>query len=255
MHVTQVHPSGARMRWLELPGTEPARVYVHGLGAMSAPYFTRVACHPLLAGHRSLLVDLLGFGLSDRPADFGYTLGEHADALARMMEAAGVTGARLIGHSMGGSIAVVLASRHPALVSGLVLVDACLDPFPPEPGHPGGSGIAAYAEEEFLRYGRQEIGERVGPHWWSTMRLADPRALHRSAVGLARGGTPTVRELLLRLEVPRALLYPAQDGPPAGDGDLRAAGVRLVPIPGSGHNITLDNPEAFARAASELPGP
>ncbi|MFF5209758.1 alpha/beta fold hydrolase [Streptosporangium sp. NPDC000396] len=255
MRDTQVHPSGARMRWLELPGAEPARVYVHGLGSMSAPYFARVASDPLLAGHRSLLVDLLGFGLSDRPADFGYTMEEHADTLATVLRTAGAAGAQLIAHSMGGAVAILLAGRHPDLVSNLILIDTGLDPVPPAPGSPGSSGITAYTEEDFLRYGRREVRDRVGPHWWSTMRLADPRALHRSAASRARGTTPTLRELLLRLEIPRAFLYPAQDGPPLGAGELRSSGVRVVPIADSGHNITLDNPEAFVRVTSELLGP
>ncbi|WP_248960369.1 alpha/beta fold hydrolase [Sphaerisporangium perillae] len=252
MHDTQVHASGARMRWIELPGSEPARVYVHGLGAMSAPYFAGVAADPLLAGHRSLFVDLLGFGLSDRPADFGYTLEEHADALAEVIAAAGAGGAQLIGHSMGGAVAIVLAARHPGLVSNLVLVDANLDPISPVPARAGGSGIAAYTEEEFLRYGRDEVRDRVGPNWWATMRLADPVALYRTAVNLARGTTPTMRKHLLGLEIPRAYLHPAQDGSPKGADALQAAGVRLVPIPDSGHNIMLDNPGAFARATSDL---
>jgi pimeloyl-ACP methyl ester carboxylesterase len=247
----QVHSSGARMRWLELPGAEPARVYVHGLGAMSAPYFARVAGHPLLADRRSLLVDLLGFGLSDRPADFGYTLEEHADALAEALKSAGAAGTQVIAHSMGGAVAIVLAARHPGVVADLVLVDANLDPVSPDPVRTGSSGIASYTEEEFLRYGRQEVRHRVGPFWWATMRLADPRALYRSAVNLARGSTPIMRDVLLGLEIPRAYLYPAQDGPPRDPGELRGAGVRLVPIADSGHNIMLDNPEAFVRALSQ----
>jgi len=255
----RVHSSGARMRWLELPGAEPAgvaepaRVYVHGLGAMSAPYFARVAGDPLLADRRSLLVDLLGFGLSDRPADFGYTLEEHADALAAALTSAGATGAQVIGHSMGGAVAIVLAGRHPGVVSDLVLVDANLDPVAPDPARPGSSGIASYTEEEFVRYGRQEVGHRVGPFWWATMRLADARALYRSAVHLARGSTPIMREVLLGLEIPRTYLYPAQDGPPRNAGELRDAGVRLVPVPASGHNIMLDNPGAFVHAVSGAP--
>ncbi|WP_214412269.1 alpha/beta fold hydrolase [Sphaerisporangium fuscum] len=252
MHDAQVHPDGARMRWIELPGAEPPRVYVHGLGAMSAPYFAGVATHPLLAGRRSLLVDLLGFGLSDRPADFGYTLEEHADALAEAMRSAGAVGAEVIAHSMGGAVAIVMAARHPGLVSALVLVDPNLDPVSPDRGTPGSSGIMTYTEEEFLRYGRQEVRDRVGPLWWSTMGLADPLALYRSGVNLARGTLPTMRELLLRLEIRRGLLYPEQDGPPTGADGLRAAGVPLVPVADCGHNIMLDNPEEFARATSRL---
>ncbi|MEU9568590.1 alpha/beta hydrolase [Streptomyces massasporeus] len=131
-----VTPEGDQIRWVELPGQEPPRVYVHGLGATSPAYFTGAAVHPLLAGHRSLLVDLLGHGISDRPTTFDYTLESHADALAEALAAAGVSGAAVVAHSMGGSVAIVLAARHPRLVSRLVLIDANLDPIPRTPGSP-----------------------------------------------------------------------------------------------------------------------
>lgn len=213
MRSVAVTPEGDHIRWVELPGQEPSRVYVHGLGATSPAYFTHVAVDPLLAGRRSLLVDLLGHGISDRPTDFDYTLESHADALATALTHAGAEGAELIAHSMGGSVAIVLAARHPHLVSRLVLIDANLDPVPRTPGSSGSSGIAAYSEQEFLAGGWEEVRDRVGPHWWSTMRLAGREALHRSAFHLTRGTTPTMRELLLDLEMPRTFLLPESDGP------------------------------------------
>ncbi|MGY0062403.1 alpha/beta fold hydrolase [Streptomyces sp. LZ34] len=250
MHNAAVTPEGDRIRWVELPGQEPPRVYVHGLGATSPAYFAEIAVHPLLAGRRSLLVDLLGHGISDRPTGFDYTLESHADALAEALTCAGVTGAELIAHSMGGSVAIVLAARHPHLVSRLVLVDANLDPIPRKPGSSGSSGIAAYTEEEFLTGGWEEVRDRVGPHWWSTMRLAGREALHRSAVHLTRGTVPTMRDLLLDLKIPRTFLLPEADGPLPGTGPLTEAGVSVVAIPDCGHNIMLDNPQAFARATA-----
>ncbi|MFJ9644723.1 alpha/beta fold hydrolase [Streptomyces sp. NPDC004244] len=250
MRSAAVTPEDDRIRWVELPGAEPARVYVHGLGATSPAYFAASAFHPLLAGRRSLLVDLLGHGHSDRPEQFPYTLEAHADALAAALDAAGVAGAELIAHSMGGAVAIVLAHRHPRLVSRLVLVDANLDPVPVVPRANGSSGIASYTEEEFLAGGWAEVRDRVGAHWWSTMRLAGRTALYRSAVHLAAGTTPTMRELLLELKVPRTYLLPEADGPLAGTEELEAAGVAVVPVPDCGHNIMLDNPEGFARATA-----
>ncbi|MFI6803621.1 alpha/beta fold hydrolase [Streptomyces luteogriseus] len=247
MRSAAVTPEGDRIRWVELPGQEPPRVYVHGLGATSPAYFTEAAVDPRLSGRRSLLLDLLGHGISDRPTHFDYTLESHADALANALTAAGVSAAELIAHSMGGSVAIVLAARHPHLVSRLVLIDANLDPIPRIPGSSGSSGIAAYSEEEFLTGGWEEVRDRVGPHWWSTMRLAGREALHRSAFHLTRGTTPTMRELLLDLRIPRTFLLPA-DGPLPGADALTEAGVSVVAIPDCGHNIMLDNPEAFVRA-------
>ncbi|MEV7775493.1 alpha/beta fold hydrolase [Kitasatospora sp. NPDC086791] len=255
MRHAPVTPNGDLIRWIELPGAEPARLYLHGLGATSPVYFAAAAAHPLLAGRRSLLMDLLGFGISDRPADFGYTLEEHADAVAAAVRAAGASRVEVVGHSMGGAIAIALAHRHPDLVSRLVMVDSNLDPIAPDRQRLGSSGIAGYTEEEFLAGGgREEVAERVGPFWWSTMRLAGPEALHRSASHLVRATAPTVRELLLGLDLPRTFLHPAADGEPADADGLRAAGVRVVAVPDCGHNIMLDNPDGFAGAAAEALG-
>ncbi|PIM70696.1 alpha/beta hydrolase [Streptomyces sp. JV178] len=242
--------AGDRIRWVEWAGDEPCRVYVHGLGAASGPYFTAVATHPALAGRRSLLVDLLGHGISDRPTDFDYSLEAHADALARALTAAGVTGAELVAHSMGGSVGIVLASRHPELVSKLVMIDSNLDPLTPARGVVGSNGIAAYSEEEFLAGGWAEFAELAGAEWWATMRLAGREALYRSAVRLARGTRPTMREMLLDLKIPRTYLHPEADGPLPGADALTASGVSVVPVPDCGHNVMLDNPEGFVRATA-----
>ncbi|GAB7102409.1 alpha/beta hydrolase [Streptomyces phaeofaciens JCM 4814] len=239
---------GSRVRWTETPGAEPARVYVHGLGAASAVYHAHVAARPELAGRRSLFVDLPGHGISDRPENFGYTLEEHADALAAALDAARVTGAELVGHSMGGSVAVVLAHCRPDLVRRLVLTEANLDPFPPPTA--GSSGIASFTEEEFLDGEYARVLDRVGPLWAATMRLADPRALHRTAVGLRRGSDPIMREILTGLPVERVYLQGARSGELDGAEALEASGVRVVTVPDAGHNIMFDNPDAFVKAVA-----
>ncbi|GAA3254706.1 hypothetical protein ACFO1B_56905 [Dactylosporangium siamense] len=88
--------------------------------------------------------------------------------------------------------------------------------------------------------GRAETLTRVGPAWAATMRLSGPEALHRTAAPLGRGTTPTMREL----PMPRTYLHPA------GARALTDAGVRVIAVPDAGHNIMLDNPEAFAAATA-----
>lgn len=254
MHTAQVHHDGSRIRWVEIPGAEPARVYVHGFGASAAPYYAPAVAHPALAGHRSLMIDLLGFGISDRPEDFAYTLEDHADALAAAMTEAGTGAADVVAHSMGGSVAVLLAARHPHLVRRLVLVDATLDPYVPAKP-PVGSGLTYYTEAEFLAHGFEKVLEFVGPEWASTMRMAGRIALHRSAVHLAKGSVPTVREQLKTLPMPRTYLHPAAGADvsretSAFQPDLAEAGVAVVPVPDSGHNIMVDNVDGFARAVA-----
>ncbi|MEV7059489.1 alpha/beta fold hydrolase [Streptomyces microflavus] len=168
MYEVEFDGRGGLIRWTEAAGSGggdggvvgAATVYVHGLGAMSAVYHAHVAAHPALSGRRSLFVDLPGHGISDRPADFGYTLEDHADALAAVLDAAGVRGGLIVGHSMGGSVSVVLAHRRPDLVSGLVLTEANLDPAPPPTA--GSSSIAAYTEEEFVHGGAEASPRSCG---------------------------------------------------------------------------------------------
>lgn len=90
----------------------------------------------------------------------------------------------------------------------------------------------------------------MGPGWWSTMRLTGRAALHRSATHLVRGTVPTLRELLVELEIPRTYLLPEADGPLPGAEALTRAGVSVVPVPDCGHNIMLDNPQGFVRATA-----
>ncbi|MFI6335152.1 alpha/beta fold hydrolase [Streptomyces sp. NPDC050535] len=235
---------GSHIRWTETAGAEPARVYVHGLGATSTVYSAHIAARPELAGRRTLFVDLPGHGISDRPQDFGYTLEDHADALAAALDAGRAAGAELVAHSMGGAVAIVLAHRRPDLVSRLVLVEANLDPYPPLKA--GSSGIASYEEDDYVENGgHARVLDRIGPSWAATMRLADPRALHRTATGLARGTRPTMRHMLLGVTADRVCLQGELSGELPGREGLEAAGVRVVTVPAAGHNIMFDNPDAF----------
>ncbi|MFH8392083.1 alpha/beta fold hydrolase [Streptomyces sp. NPDC018036] len=249
MRQTDFDARGSKIRWTEATGGGPARVYVHGLGSASTVYNAHIAARPELAGRRTLFVDLPGHGISDRPADFGYTLEDHATALAAALDAAQVAGAELVAHSMGGSVAIVLAHRRPELVSRLVLVEANLDPHPSLTA--GSSGIAAYEEEDYAENGgHARVLAKVGHPWAATMRLADPRALHRSATGLVHGTTPTMRHMLVGLTVERVYLQGELSGELPGAEGLEAAGVRVVTVPGAGHNIMFDNPAAFAQAVT-----
>ncbi|MEU8788210.1 alpha/beta hydrolase [Streptomyces sp. NPDC048643] len=245
MRQAEFDSRGSLIRWTEAPGAGPARVYVHGLGAASAVYHAHIAARPELAGRRTLFVDLPGHGISDRPADFGYTLEDHAGALAAALDGAGVTGAELVAHSMGGAVAVVLAHLRPDLVSRLVLVEANLDPYPP--GTTGDSGIAAYDEDDFVENGgHARVLEKVGDSWAATMRLADPRALYRTALALQHGTVPTMRQMLIGLAIDRVYLQGELSGELPGAQALEVAGVRVVTVPGAGHNIMFDNADALA---------
>jgi pimeloyl-ACP methyl ester carboxylesterase len=88
---------------------------------------------PLLpAGHRVVVLDLLGFGRSDPARANGAGLRAHADRLVAILDLLGINFACLVGHDIGGGIAQSVAVRFPHRVSRLCLVNSvAFDRWPP----------------------------------------------------------------------------------------------------------------------------
>src|SRR5579863_2604612 len=103
-------------------------VLLHGLGT-TADSWRLVAAH-LGRRHPVIAFDLRGHGQSDKPVD-GYDFVTVAEDIVQAMAAIGLGQVALVGHGWGAKVALMLAVRHPALVSHLVLVDC---PFV-EPRH------------------------------------------------------------------------------------------------------------------------
>ena len=80
--------------------------------------------------HAVTALDLRGVGRSDRPTD-GYSISGLADDVAAFCGAVGIGKPVIVGHSLGGMIAVEFGARYPGLPSALVLVDP--GPIDPEP--------------------------------------------------------------------------------------------------------------------------
>jgi pimeloyl-ACP methyl ester carboxylesterase len=225
-------------------------VFLHGLGGTGPGAFGLVLGDPQLGGRRTLVIDLPGHGSSDRPDDWDYSLESFAEVVARVLEAAGLEAVDLVGHSMGGSIGIVLAARYPELVGRLVVAEGNLDPLPPSPVGLGSQRISYQAEDAFVASGFEAL-LAANPEWASTMRQCDPRAVHRSAVGIVTGTRPTMRELFVGMTIPRTFIRGELGEPLVDPEGLEAAGVRIVVIPAAGHVMTVDNPGAFVAAVVE----
>ena len=238
----------AYVRWIDLAGELPARVYVHGLGSSAASDWPHIATHPALTGHRSLLVDLLGYGYSDRPRDFSYSMEAQAAVLAELLDAEGLSAVELLGHSMGGAVAIALAAARPDLVSRLVVSEPNLFPG----GGFASSPVAAQDEAAFVEHGYAEyLAAARGSVYAASVRIADPIALHRSATAMVAGTDPAWGDLLARFKGPRAFLVGTRNLP-YPEADLMAtAGVPVIEVPDSGHSMSDDNPDGYARAIAE----
>lgn len=97
-------------------------VLLHGFPT-SGHLWNEVA--PLVpAGHRVVVVDLLGYGRSDRPSGNPVTLAGHAERIVDLLDQLGINYACVVGHDVGGGVAQAMAIRHPERVSRLCLVDS-----------------------------------------------------------------------------------------------------------------------------------
>ncbi len=251
MNAHLVERLGSYLRYHDLPGREPALVFLHGLGSASSSYFARAAAHPRLRDHRALLIDLLGFGYSDRPADFDYTMDAQAEIVERLLERANVSRCALVGHSMGGSIAVLTAAAAPGCVEHLIVAEGNLDPGPGMVSGP----ITSMTEQEFASYGHARFVGQIRnagfPEYAGTLRACDSVALHRSAVSLIAQRRPAYREHLARLEIPRTFIYGDKNVPSPDVDRLRADGVDVRVLEGSGHDMLVDNPDGFAELVAD----
>lgn len=120
-------------------GQGPAIALLHGLGASS--YMWRRLMPKLALNHRVIAIDLRGFGLSDKPIDFRYRIEDHAALVEALLHELGVTRVTLVGHSFGGAVALILASRSVGSASArklhvtrLILMNSPAFPQPPSNG-------------------------------------------------------------------------------------------------------------------------
>ena len=240
----------AHLCYHDLPGAEPVCVYLHGLGSASSADFPRITRDPQLATYRALLIDLLGFGFSDHPASFPHTLEAHADTVARLLDHLALRQCHVVGHSMGGSVAIALAARRPDLVSGLVVAECNFDPHdatfsqmivdlsPSEEDYVASGHADVIAQVEGWAAADPGVGGFAG-----TLRAADPRAIYRCSVALVGCH---LRETFFDLGMPRTYVFGEQTLPHHHQPLLEAGGVPVAVVPESGHGMVVENPDAFA---------
>jgi len=112
--------SGVRLHYVKEGAGDPAFVFVHGWCCDHTyfdPQFERFR-----SAHTVVSLDLRGCGQSDAPDD-GYDIPTLADDVAALCRELGLARPVVVGHSLGGMIAIELAARHPSLPKAIVAVD------------------------------------------------------------------------------------------------------------------------------------
>src|SRR3954466_11867192 len=120
--------AGARVAYRAWgPAGAPGVVLVHG-GAAHSGWWDHVG--PLLTGHRVVALDLTGHGDSDRRTEYDPLL--WAREVVAVAAAADLYRPVVVGHSMGGWVAVTVGVQHAAEVASVVVIDSPLNDQPPD---------------------------------------------------------------------------------------------------------------------------
>jgi pimeloyl-ACP methyl ester carboxylesterase len=251
-----VTTSDGVLHYIERGAGEPL-LLVHGLGA--SVFTFRRNLDRLARTFRVIAVDLAGFGGSSR-AVRDYTLTAHARRLVELMDALGIERAHLLGHSMGGAVALRLAAVWPERVMRLVLVA----PASPEIMRTGAAVTALlrpffplfgllYHNRRFrtmtLRSGfhdRAQMTDEVLEGYWGPARVRGHlEALSRLMA--ARRKDPPVD--LRAVTAPVLILWGASDRwlrPAQGERlAARLPDARLAVVPEAGHLLPEERPEEF----------
>lgn len=233
-------------------GDGPDVILIPGLTSGRAVWANAVAAVP---GYRYHLVQVSGFaGEPARGNAEGAVIAPLADEIARYIAERGLERPAIVGHSMGGTLAMMIAARHPRLAGKIMVVDM----LPQPAGLFGGSATSPLADS--LRDlvsspgGRRLVGSLIAafsPPDAAASR-SDPDVVARATHELA---AMDLTPQLSRIRAPLTVVYAAPDAQARTAIDRQfarayasARGTRLVRIDNSGHMVMLDQPARFREA-------
>ena len=256
----------ASIRYYDISGEGDTMVFLPGLSVASIANFLSVTTNPKLHIYRSIMVDYIGSGFSDHSEKFSYDMEDHAETVASILDHENIKSAIVVGHSMGGTVAIMLAISRPDLVSKLIVGEGNLVPG----GGSGTSKITSYSKSVFI--------EKIYPQWceerfasakkrartatitsgmWKTANAEGLYENSRSLVELDAG----FKEKFFNLKIPKLFVYgersipknPRDIKPDTPDpNELKENGITIDTVANAGHFLMLDNLDGFLEVITKF---
>jgi len=261
---------GHRLRFVRSGGGPPV-VLVHGFA--SSLYTWKDVLPALARSHDVVALDLPGFGESDLPADLSFE--DLPAAVLGLMDRLHIPRAALVGNSMGGAVAAIVAAERPERVSALVLIDAA--GFNLEPGaRPAMMRLATSPAASLLEPlpGKRFLIERALHEVFHDSRLVTDERLGEYLSGAQRRGSFAARASLLRsledrpgvvkaslprIKAPTLIVWGREDAwIPLAHADLfveAIPGARKSVLDDCGHIPQEERPEAVGNLLREFLAP
>ncbi|HUP91846.1 MAG TPA: alpha/beta hydrolase [Solimonas sp.] len=252
--------SGYRIHYLD-QGEGPAVVFLHGSGSGACGHSNFKGNYPHLVenGYRTIVLDLLGYGYSDKPDDIDYPLDLFVDTVKEALDLIGVPRFALVGNSLGGAISLGLVLKHPQAVHKLVLMapggveeqldyfkmpgmamvkDVFMSPVPVTP---------ARLRELFTRafvVNPEVVDEQLVNERWALMQLQNPQVVKTMKV-------PNMTARLGEITCPALGFWGMNEQIMPETGILKLAKgiphLRMILVPQCGHWVMIEHRELFNR--------
>ena len=258
---------------VEVRGKGPDVILIPGLASSRAVWADTAA--RLEGRYRVHLIQVSGFaGEPVRGNADGPVVSPLADEIAAYIKASGLQRPALIGHSMGGFTALMIAQRHPGLADRIMIVDAL--PFfsvlmgpttTVESITPRAAGLRdmliGQTDEAYAASQAQSMAGLVKSPQGRIDTLAWSRATDRSVMARAMYDVMTtdLRPVLATVETPVTVVYARDDAMGIGAGMVQPLyesnyaalpNRTLVCVDGALHFVMLDQPDAFAAAVAQF---
>jgi 4,5:9,10-diseco-3-hydroxy-5,9,17-trioxoandrosta-1(10),2-diene-4-oate hydrolase len=253
-------PNGRRIHYLD-HGRGPVVVFLHGSGNGACGHSNFKGNYPVVAeaGYRCLVLDLIGFGYSDKPADVDYPLDFFVECVGQTLDVLQVERCTLVGNSLGGAVALGLALAQPRRVERLVLMaPGGLNDLPDYLAMPGmkamfalyGSGtpvteaqMKAFFQQAFVVDPSCVTDELVHERA-ELMKLQNPQVIRTMKV-------PNLTARLPEITAPTLALWGLNEQMMPDSGILRLGkglpDCRMVLVPRCGHWVMIEHRGLFNR--------
>lgn len=245
--------NGINIHYVRTGGKKPPVILLHGL--MTNGMCWKNLAHVLEKNYDVIMPDARGHGKSSVP-DYGYRYEDHANDVVGLIDVLRLAPPILIGHSMGGMTAAVVASYKPNLLRGLILADPTF--LSPKVQREVCDSDVAYQHRKVLDMSFEEVvAEARARHGnkrsLETIELFARARLQTSmaAFDVLTPPNPDYRQIVSEINMPSLLVF-GDKGVVSSDvaEELQCLNSKLQieQIPQAGHVLHIDQPEYFVAA-------
>lgn len=242
------HVNNITIHYTRTGGEKPPVILLHGLMTNGLCWTT--LARALETDYDVIMPDARGHGQSAVP-DYGYRYDDLANDVIGLIEALQLLAPALIGHSMGGMTAAVIAARQPCPLQKVVLADP---PFiSTKVQREVRDSDVAHEHKKILSLTLEEViadARARHPHRSSEILELFARArlqTSMAAFDILTPPYPDFQEVMRKIDIPCLLVF-GDKGivTPAIAADLKRPNIQVTQLPNAGHNLHTDQPERFA---------